>query len=95
MPRILPRGEIENLDHTRIPRLRLLGGVGLDTERFVRRAPMPWREGEEPLRLVWCGEFSERKNPAAARAGQRTSMSPPTARVGPTGVSHSASQAAL
>ncbi len=51
---------------TRIPRLRLLGGVGLDTERFVRRAPMPWREGEEPLRLVWCGEFSERKNPAAA-----------------------------
>ncbi|MFQ6484507.1 glycosyltransferase [Brachybacterium epidermidis] len=49
-----------------VPRLRLLGGVGLDTGRFVRRDPMAWREGEEPLRLVWCGEFSERKNPAAA-----------------------------
>ena len=48
------------------PRLRLLGGVGLDTERFVRRPEMPWREGEEPLRMVWCGEFSHRKNPAAA-----------------------------
>lgn len=50
----------------RVPRLRLLGGVGLDTGRFVRRAPMSWREGEEALRLVWCGEFSERKNPADA-----------------------------
>ena len=48
------------------PRLRLLGGVGLDTERFVRRQDGAWREGEEPLRLVWCGEFSLRKNPAAA-----------------------------
>jgi glycosyltransferase involved in cell wall biosynthesis len=51
---------------SRTPRLRLLGGVGLDTERFVRRPEAPWREGEEPLRLVWCGEFSHRKNPAAA-----------------------------
>lgn len=48
------------------PRLRLLGGVGLDTERFVRRPEATWREGEEPLRMVWCGEFSPRKNPAAA-----------------------------
>lgn len=48
------------------PRLRLLGGVGLDIERYVRREEMYWREGEEPLRLVWCGEFSHRKNPAAA-----------------------------
>lgn len=50
----------------RTPRLRLLGGVGLDTERFARRPESPWREGAEPLRLVWCGEFSHRKNPAAA-----------------------------
>lgn len=50
----------------RTPRLRLLGGVGLHTERFVRRPETAWREGEEPLRMVWCGEFSHRKNPAAA-----------------------------
>lgn len=49
----------------RTPRLRLLGGVGLDTDRFVRREDHTWRTGE-PLRLVWCGEFSARKNPAAA-----------------------------
>lgn len=49
----------------RTPRLRLLGGVGLDTDRFVRRPELRWREGEEPLRLVWCGEFTARKNPAA------------------------------
>lgn len=48
------------------PRLRLLGGVGLDIERYRRREQTHWREGEEPLRLVWCGEFSPRKNPAAA-----------------------------
>lgn len=51
---------------SRTPRLRLLGGVGLDTERYVRREATSWREGEERLRLVWCGEFSARKNPAAA-----------------------------
>lgn len=50
----------------RTPRLRLLGGVGLDTERYRRREDLVWREGEEPLGLVWCGEFSHRKNPAAA-----------------------------
>lgn len=49
----------------RIPRLRLLGGVGLDMDRFVRRPALTWEEGTEPLRLVWCGEFSPRKNPAA------------------------------
>lgn len=48
-----------------IPRLRLLGGVGLDIARFVRRPEVTWDEGTEPLRLVWCGEYSERKNPAA------------------------------
>lgn len=50
----------------RTPRLRLLGGVGLDTARYMRREKTSWREGDEPLRLVWCGEFSHRKNPAAA-----------------------------
>ena len=50
----------------RTPRMRLLGGVGLDTVRYVRRPALTWCEGEEPLRLVWCGEFSARKNPAAA-----------------------------
>ncbi|MDN5686078.1 MAG: glycosyltransferase [Brachybacterium sp.] len=50
---------------SRVPRLRLLGGVGLDTTRFVRRAGLSWDEGKEPLRLAWCGEFSARKNPAA------------------------------
>src|SRR5699024_10166122 len=49
----------------RIPRLRLLGGVGLGRDRFVRRPALTWEEGTEPLRLVWCGEFSPRKNPAA------------------------------
>ncbi|WP_394216116.1 glycosyltransferase [Brachybacterium vulturis] len=51
---------------SRTPRLRLLGGVGLDTHRFARRSPIRWDEGGEPLRLVWCGEFSARKDPAAA-----------------------------
>src|SRR5690625_7078783 len=34
-------------------------------DRFVRRPALTWEEGTEPLRLVWCGEFSPRKNPAA------------------------------
>lgn len=50
----------------RIPRLRLINGVGLDTNRFVRRSALTWDEASEPLRLVWCGEYSSRKNPVAA-----------------------------
>lgn len=49
-----------------VPRLRLNHGVGLNTDRFVRRSNVTWAEGQEPLRLVWCGEYSARKNPAAA-----------------------------
>ena len=47
------------------PRLRLLAGVGLDLTTYPRRPRRAWDEGAEPLRLVWCGEYSERKNPAA------------------------------
>lgn len=36
MPRILPRGEIENLDHTRIPRLRIPEGAGVFSDRAAR-----------------------------------------------------------
>lgn len=36
MPRILPRGEIENLDHTRIPRLRLPERAGVFSDRAAR-----------------------------------------------------------
>ena len=36
MPRILPRGEIENLDHTRIPRLRMPGRAGVFSDRAAR-----------------------------------------------------------
>ncbi len=36
MPRILPRGEIENLDHTRIPRLRIPERAGVFSDRAAR-----------------------------------------------------------
>ena len=36
MPRILPRGEIENLDHTRIPRLRIPERAGVFSDRATR-----------------------------------------------------------
>lgn len=49
----------------RTPRLRLIHGVGLDTDRF-RRTPRPRRDG--PLDLVWIGEYTERKNPHALLA---------------------------
>ena len=45
-----------------IPRLRLANGVGLDVERFARRRIERWDEGDV-MRLVWCGEFTARKNP--------------------------------
>ncbi|MBI5548530.1 MAG: glycosyltransferase [Deltaproteobacteria bacterium] len=41
------------------PQLRLVSGVGLDASRF-RRTPRPYND---VLRLVWIGEFIERKNP--------------------------------
>src|SRR5690606_37326238 len=34
--RILPRGEIESLDHTRIPRLRMPGRAGVFSDRAAR-----------------------------------------------------------
>ena len=36
MPRILPRGEIENLDHTRIPRMRIPERAGVFSDRASR-----------------------------------------------------------
>ncbi|MEN1956654.1 formate dehydrogenase accessory protein FdhE [Luteimonas changyuni] len=36
MPRILPRGEIENLDHTRIPRMRMPQRAGFFSDRAAR-----------------------------------------------------------
>ena len=36
MQRILPRGEIENLDHTRIPRLRMPERAGVFSDRAAR-----------------------------------------------------------
>lgn len=36
MPRILPRGEIETLDHTRIPRLRIPERAGVFSDRATR-----------------------------------------------------------
>lgn len=36
MQRILPRGEIESLDHTRIPRLRMPGRAGVFSDRAAR-----------------------------------------------------------
>src|SRR5690606_10443311 len=36
VPRILPRGEIENLDHTRIPRLRMPERAGVFSDRAAR-----------------------------------------------------------
>lgn len=47
------------------PLLRLTNGVGLDTERFYREPENRW-DGKGLLRIAWCGEFSERKNPMAA-----------------------------
>ncbi|WP_026926549.1 glycosyltransferase [Granulicoccus phenolivorans] len=46
----------------KIPRLRLLHGVGLDVEQFPR-SPRPIRSGA--LDLVWIGEYTPRKNPHA------------------------------
>ena len=49
-----------------IPRLRLRYGVGLDTEVFRRREPKAWEASAgRPMRIVWVGEMSERKNPFA------------------------------
>lgn len=48
-----------------LPRLRLKFGVGLDTERFARRPRRLWQR-DDVLQVVWCGEFSARKNPWAA-----------------------------
>lgn len=50
-----------------IPRLRLKHGVGVDLQRYRRLAYNPWHT-DEPLRLVWCGELTKRKNPVAALA---------------------------
>ena len=36
MPRILPRGEIENLDHTRIPRIRIPERAAIFSDRAAR-----------------------------------------------------------
>ncbi|MGO1944227.1 MAG: glycosyltransferase [Ancrocorticia sp.] len=48
------------------PRLRLIHGVGLNTHVFARRAPRSWSPADgHPMRIVWVGEMSERKNPFA------------------------------
>lgn len=46
-----------------IPRLRLPSGVGLDLSKYRSVAP---RVSNEGLRLLWAGEFSERKRPQLA-----------------------------
>lgn len=47
----------------RIPHLRLVHGIGLDTDRF-RRTYQPSTHAQKSL--LWIGEFTERKNPLAA-----------------------------
>lgn len=46
----------------RLPRLRLPSGVGLDVNSFPR-SPMP---SGQHVRLLWAGEFSDRKRPLLA-----------------------------
>jgi glycosyltransferase involved in cell wall biosynthesis len=47
---------------SRVPNLRLTSGVGLDLERFPRSP----RVEDSTLKLLWVGEFSERKRPIEA-----------------------------
>lgn len=55
MPRILPRGEIENLDHTRIPRLRMPERAGVFSDRAARLRSLAETSAiADYLRLMAC-----------------------------------------